>query len=107
MDLPPYAGRLKAGQPGPMMAMSSLAMAWSLLGLVLAVLAVVGGVWVTRTLRGRHHGPRQIRAAEPPGVQEAREALRMRYARGEISREDYLQGKVELEDCDPVARDAR
>jgi uncharacterized membrane protein len=24
--------------------------------------------------------------------------LRLRYARGEISREDYLQGKVELED---------
>jgi hypothetical protein len=27
-----------------------------------------------------------------------RNALRLRYARGEISREDYLQGKVELED---------
>jgi uncharacterized membrane protein len=34
----------------------------------------------------------------PSGLQEAQEALRLRYARGEISREDYLQGKVELED---------
>jgi uncharacterized membrane protein len=35
---------------------------------------------------------------ESPGLQEARDALRLRYANGEISREDYLQGKVELED---------
>jgi uncharacterized membrane protein len=31
-------------------------------------------------------------------VREAKDALRLRYANGEISREDYLQGKVELED---------
>ena len=31
-------------------------------------------------------------------VREARDALKMRYARGEIGREEYLQGKVELED---------
>ena len=37
---------------------------------------------------------RQIRATESPGPQEARDALRLRYANGEISRDDYLQGKV-------------
>ena len=37
-------------------------------------------------------------SVRPSGLQEAQEALRLRYARGEISREDYLQGKVELED---------
>jgi uncharacterized membrane protein len=31
-------------------------------------------------------------------VREAQDAMKMRYARGEISREEYLQGKVELED---------
>jgi len=31
-------------------------------------------------------------------VREAKDALRLRYANGEINREDYLQGKVELED---------
>jgi uncharacterized membrane protein len=30
-------------------------------------------------------------------MQEARDALRLRYANGEISWEDYLQGKVKLE----------
>lgn len=66
---------------------------WSLLILALAVAA---GVWVVRTLG--HRNPRQIPPATSPGLQEAREALRLRYARGEISREDYLQGKIELED---------
>jgi hypothetical protein len=31
-------------------------------------------------------------------VREARDALRLRYANGEIDREQYLQGKVDLED---------
>ncbi len=37
------------------------------------------------------------RVSESPGLQEVRDALRLRYANGEISRDDYLQGKVELE----------
>jgi putative membrane protein len=67
---------------------------WGLLGLALVV---AGAVVATRVL-GSRHADRQVPAAESPGLQEAREALRLRYARGEISREDYLQGKVELED---------
>lgn len=71
---------------------------WSLLAVVLAVLAVAGGVLVARTLGGRRReGPPEI-PATPSRLQEARDALRLRYAHGEISREDYLQGKVELED---------
>ena len=46
----------------------------------------------------RRAEPPPVRADEPPGLQEARATLRMRYASGEITREDYLQGKVELED---------
>jgi len=72
---------------------------WSLLALALAVLLVTGGVWVARALTNRDRGsPRQISATVPPGVQEAQDALRLRYAHGDISREEYLQGKVELED---------
>jgi uncharacterized membrane protein len=47
---------------------------------------------------GRKAGPPQLPPAESPAVREAKDALRLRYANGEISREDYLQGKVELED---------
>lgn len=69
---------------------------WILLGLVVAV---TSGIVMAKMLSARHQAdPRQIRAAEPPGLHEAQTALRLRYARGEINREDYLQGKVELED---------
>jgi putative membrane protein len=51
---------------------------------------------VLRT-RGRA-GPSEVRPAESPAVRQAKDALRLRYANGEISREDYLQGKIELED---------
>jgi putative membrane protein len=69
---------------------------WTVLGLALAV---TGGVVAARMLGGRHQ-PRvdQIGTGGSPGLDEARAALRLRYAHGEISREDYLQGKVELED---------
>lgn len=70
---------------------------WSLLGLALVV---TGAVLVTRAVSSRRKAESgQISAPESPGLQEARDALRLRYANGEISREDYLQGKVELEDC--------
>jgi len=73
-----------------------LILLWSLLGLVVAA---TSGVVAAKVLSSRHRdGSRQSRAAEPPGWQEALDALRLRYARGEISREDYLQGKVELQD---------
>jgi len=81
---------------GMMTATGSWMLAWIVLGVVLAV---AGGAWAALALGSRHRdSPPQIRAAKPAGVQEAQDALRLRYAHGEISREDYLQGKVELED---------
>jgi putative membrane protein len=72
---------------------------WILLGVVAAGLVAAGAIFVAHALGGRRHdGPRQVGPAESPGVAAARDALRMRYAHGEISREEYLQGKVELED---------
>jgi putative membrane protein len=69
---------------------------WILLGLAAAVTA---GVVAARSLGTRREPePPQLPPAESPAVREAKDALRRRYANGEISREDYLQGKVELED---------
>ncbi len=74
--------------------------AWMLLWIFLGLaIAVTAGVVVARALGiGRKADQPQVGSAEPPAVQEAKDALRERYAKGEISREDYLQGKVELED---------
>jgi putative membrane protein len=73
-----------------------LILLWTLLGVVVTV---TGGVVMTRVLSSRPQPDRrQLRSAESAGVDQAQAALRLRYARGEISREDYLQGRVELED---------
>lgn len=74
--------------------------AWMLLWIFLGVaLTVAGGVVVARVLRTwGGAGTSEVRPAESPAVRQAKDALRLRYANGEISREDYLQGKVELED---------
>jgi putative membrane protein len=69
---------------------------WVFLGLALAV---TGGVLIARVLGTRAGADRrQVEAPESPAVREAKDALRRRYANGQISREEYLQGKVELED---------
>ena len=69
---------------------------WIILGL--AVAAAIGVV-TTRVLAAGHKPELpQVPPAESAAVREAKDALKMRYARGEIDREDYLQGKVELED---------
>jgi putative membrane protein len=74
--------------------------AWMVLWIVLAIaVSVAAGVVVVRALsyrRGREQ--RQVSPPESAAVQDAKDALKLRYARGEIGREDYLQGKVELED---------
>jgi putative membrane protein len=87
--------RAMGGMMGTSGGMYAWILLWSLLGIALVV---TGAVVATRVLGSRNRDDRQIPPAESPGLQEAREALRLRYARGEISREDYLQGKVELED---------
>jgi uncharacterized membrane protein len=70
---------------------------WGLLGLAVLGLAVAGGVWAVRTLAGRETGRQASGALPPPDVVEAQAVLRRRYAAGEITREAYLQAKVELE----------
>jgi putative membrane protein len=74
--------------------------AWLYLWIILGItVAVTAGVVVARALGTRREpGPPQLPPARSPAVREAQDAMKMRYARGEISREEYLQGKVELED---------
>jgi putative membrane protein len=74
--------------------------AWILLWVILGVAVVVtAGVVVVRALGSAHKPePPQISPDESPAVREAKDALKMRYAKGEIDREEYLQGKVELQD---------
>jgi putative membrane protein len=85
---------------GGMMGMTGTMGAWILLWILLALaLAVTGGILIARVLNTRRRAdPPPIRPTDSPAVREAKDALRLRYANGEISREDYLQGKVELED---------
>ncbi len=80
--------------------MSGGAGAWMILWVILGVAVVAAaGVVVARALGSRQQpAPPQLPPAESPAVREAKDALKMRYARGEIDREEYLQGKVELED---------
>jgi len=69
---------------------------WTLLALALLV---AGGVVATWALVSRRSaGPGQVRGGDSPAVREAKDALKLRYGHGEIGREEYLQGKVELED---------
>jgi putative membrane protein len=74
--------------------------AWILLWIILGVTVVVtAGVVVVRAVGSAHKPePPQIPPGDSPTVGKAKDALKMRYAHGEISREEYLQGKVELED---------
>lgn len=81
--------------------MGSTMGAWILLWILLGLaVAVTMGVVVARALGAgpKEAGPAQVPPAESPAVREARDALRLRYANGEISREEYLQSKVELGD---------
>jgi len=73
-----------------------LGLIFNLLFLALVILAVVWGIrWLMRSngqkvLTG-------IREAAAPGPQDPKQVLQMRYARGEITREEYLQMLADLE----------
>jgi len=83
-------GMMSGGGMGP----------WIILWIVLALaVAVAGGVVIARALSTpREHEPSAIPPADSSAVRKAKDTLKLRYAHGDISREEYLQGKVELED---------
>jgi putative membrane protein len=60
---------------------------------VVLALLVAGAIWLARTL---------TRPANPPsGPGPARAELDLRYARGELDREEYLQRRADLEGGQP------
>ena len=85
---------------GGMMAGTGPVYAWVMLLILVGVaMAVTLGIVGMRVLRGRHDGDAQLfQGSEARRLDDAQAVLRLRYARGDISREVYLQGKVELED---------
>lgn len=66
---------------------------WVVVSLAVLALASAGTVWLTRALTTGVHTP----SLQPPVIDAAQAELRRRYAAGEIDREQYLQGKVDLE----------
>ncbi|MDP8978494.1 MAG: cytochrome c [Actinomycetota bacterium] len=65
---------------------------WALFALVLITLAAFALVWLVQNLRG---GGR--RSARHAGDSSARDKLDRRYAAGELSRDDYLQRRQDME----------
>lgn len=72
---------------------------WMVFGLLLTVLLVVGIVWLVRQVSSNGGRPSDHQQPLSPGSGSgtAREELDRRYARGEISREEYLAIRDDLE----------
>jgi len=72
---------------------------WMIFGLLLIVLLVVGIVWLFRQVSpdGGRPTDQQRPPASGPASGTAREDLDRRYARGEISREEYRAIRDDLE----------
>jgi putative membrane protein len=66
---------------------------WAILWVVVLALLVAGAIWLARTL---------TRPPNPPsGPGPARAELDLRYARGDLTREEYLQRRADLEGGQP------
>jgi putative membrane protein len=72
---------------GMMDGMTALVWLWAVLPLLVLILVVAASVWLVRSARG------------PAGsdADAARRDLDLRYARGEVDRDDYLQRRADLE----------
>jgi putative membrane protein len=61
---------------------------WAIFALLVLALLVVGVVWLVRTL---------ARSGPTSTTSTARQELDLRYARGELTREEYQQRRADLE----------
>ena len=66
---------------------------WALFWVVVLALLVAGAIWLARTLT------RPSNPSSGPGS--ARAELDLRYARGDLTREEYLQRRADLEGGQP------
>jgi len=72
-------------------------LAWATFALVLLLVLTIFALIVARTAARRSHGwQRKMVFAGPGGHHDPLELLRMRYARGEIDRDAFLQGTSDL-----------
>lgn len=94
--------------------MGAIGWFWMVLGVVfmvaLLVLIVLAAVWLARSAGGDGPASRLGPAGASPTGGSPREALDLRYARGEISREEYQQVRRDLADVgarrtEPTARE--
>jgi|SRR5579862_5498830 len=76
------------------------ALAWATFALVLLLVLTIGALLVARLARGRQRGwgrPAGRGFGGPPGRRhDPVDLLRWRYARGEISRDEFVQGVHDL-----------
>ncbi|HJU00460.1 MAG TPA: SHOCT domain-containing protein [Actinomycetes bacterium] len=73
---------------GMMDGMTGLVWLWVVVPLLVLMLVVVVSVWLVRTVRSR--------AGSDAAA--ARRGLDLRYARGEVDRDEYLQRRADLEE---------
>lgn len=64
---------------------------------VLVLVLVALGVYLAVTVSASVNAGRAVPERPHPPVDRAQEELRLRYARGEIDREEYLQRRIDLE----------
>jgi putative membrane protein len=65
---------------------------WAIFWVVVLALLVAGAIWLARTLTRPSSPP-----GGPAGPNPARTELDLRYARGDLTREEYLQRRGDLE----------
>jgi len=90
--------QMMSGMGGGMMggSMTALAWFWAAFAVALLLLAVVGGIALFRALTRPPNAPSGTAGPGP-----ARAELDLRYARGDLTREEYLQRRSDLEDARP------
>jgi putative membrane protein len=69
---------------------------WAIFWVVVLALLVAGAIWLARTLTHPSSPP-----GGPAGPSPARTELDLRYARGDLTREEYLQRRADLEGRQP------
>jgi putative membrane protein len=91
--------QLMTGMGGGMMdrgMMGGFMWFWAIFMVVVLALLVAGAIWLARTLTRPSSAP-----GGPAGPSPARAELDLRYARGDLTREEYLQRRADLEGGQP------
>jgi putative membrane protein len=81
-------GMIDGGMMDGMMGGGAFMWFWAIFAVVVLALLVVGVVWLVRTLASPGSGG---------ATSTARQELDLRYARGELTREEYQQRRADLE----------